>query len=60
MQQMTKQQSDQQLLQMQATYSGVRDGTEWWRLKDGRWVGRRTLPNGNVEMRMFGANACNC
>lgn len=57
---LTKAQSDAQLIQAGAQYRATRDGTEWWVLRDGRWVGRRAVGQGYFELRVFAANACNC
>lgn len=48
------------LVQLGATHVRTVNGTEWWRLPTGEWLGKRTLPNGAVEVRRFPANACGC
>ncbi|MDE2022251.1 MAG: hypothetical protein KGI71_05075 [Patescibacteria group bacterium] len=56
---MTQGQAALLLAQHRATFVKTQNGVEWWRMPDGAWMGKRVLPNGDVEVRHF-PQGCNC
>lgn len=57
---MTRAQFSTYVASLGATYHAVKDGVEWWRLRDGRWVGAKEVRRGIVAVRQFEAGACSC
>jgi len=57
---MNEMQANLYLTSSGARFVTTKQGVDWWKLPNGEWLGKRTLPTGLVEVRHFPANACGC
>ena len=48
------------LVQHGATFITKKDGIDWWKAKDGYWLGMRVVSPGFVELRRMSPESCNC